>query len=110
MYRFSAEMTACIENCLACYTVCLGTATTHCLEAGGAHVEPAHYRLMLACAEICRSAAHMMLTAAPQHRLTCKACAEICEACARSCEDIGEMEDCVEACRRCAETCREMAA
>ncbi len=65
---------------------------------------------MLACTELCRSAAHMMLTAAPQHHLTCKACAEICEACAKSCDEVGDMEDCVEACRRCAETCREMAA
>ena len=73
--------------------------------------EPARSNV-LACTlngNICRSAAHGGLTAVPQHRLTCKACAEICDACAGSCAELGGMEDCVEACRRCAESCRRMA-
>ncbi len=34
-------------------------------------------RLLLACAEICRAAASVMLIGAPQHKSICAACAEI---------------------------------
>lgn len=103
-------MEACIEACLACYRTCLETAMGHCLEAGGRHVEPAHFRLMIACAEACRASAHVMLTRTPHHTSTCAACASLCDACADDCERLGGMEACVAACRRCAETCREMSA
>jgi len=43
-------MTRCVETCLSCYKTCLSTAMNHCLEAGGKHVEPAHFPLMMACA------------------------------------------------------------
>ncbi len=36
--KTSKEMQACIDECLRCYRICLGTAMTHCLEAGGEHV------------------------------------------------------------------------
>ncbi|KAB2694064.1 hypothetical protein QBD01_002365 [Ochrobactrum sp. 19YEA23] len=106
----STEMKACIEACLACYQTCLGMASTHCLEEGGEHVEPVHFRTMLACAEICRTCAHIMLLRTPLHQAVCKACAEICEACSKSCEDLDGMDECVAACDLCAATCREMAA
>lgn len=106
----NAEMEACIEACLACYRTCLAMATTHCLEMGGAHVARPHFTLMLACAEICRTAAHFMLMASPHHRQLCAECAAICAACAEDCARLGDMQDCVEACRRCAEHCRRMAA
>ncbi len=83
---------------------------THCLEAGGKHVEPEHFRLMLACAEMCRNSANMMLIGTRHHMHTCRECAEICEECANSCERVGDMEACVAQCRRCAARCREMAA
>jgi hypothetical protein len=35
------EMNRCIQTCLSCYRMCLGTAMNHCLETGGKHVEPA---------------------------------------------------------------------
>ena len=85
-------------------------ASNHCLEVGGKHVEPAHFRLMLACAEMCRTSAHLMLLGTEHHRHTCAEWAEICEACAESCEEVGGMDDCVRQCRSCAETCRKMAA
>lgn len=104
------KLQACIDACLNCYATCLGTAMNHCLEAGGKHVEPPHFRLMMACSEICRTAAHFMLLNTPHHKHTCRECAEICSECARDCERIGEMQDCVEACRRCAQSCQAMAA
>jgi hypothetical protein len=51
-------MTHCVEICLSCYKTCLVTAMNHCLETGGKHVEPTHFRLMMACAEMCRTSAH----------------------------------------------------
>jgi hypothetical protein len=107
--KMSKDMQSCIDNCLHCYQMCLGMAMTHCLETGGKHTEPAHFRLMMACAEICRTSAHFMLLNSPHHKHVCKACAEICTECAKDCERVGGMEDCVQACRQCAESCRAMA-
>lgn len=64
-----------------------GMAMNHCLESGGKHVEPKHFRLMMACSEICRTSVHFMLMNSAHH-----------------------MDGCVEACRLCAESCRAMAA
>ncbi len=110
MSHVSSEMQSCIDECLRCYQTCLGMASAHCLPAGGKHIEPGHFRLMMACAEICRTSAHFMLIGLPEHKHTCRACAEICEACAKSCEQVGDMQDCVAQCRACAESCRKMAA
>lgn len=101
---------SCVEECLRCYETCLGMASNHCLPAGGKHVEPGHFRLILACAEMCRASAHVMLIGTPEHTHVCRACAELCQACAESCERVGGMQACVEQCRRCAESCRRMAA
>ena len=105
----SNDMNRCIEACLECYKTCLGTAMNHCLETGGKHTEPKHFRLMMACAEICRTSAHFMLISSPHHRHTCGECAEICAECANDCERIGGMDECVAACRTCTASCRAMA-
>jgi hypothetical protein len=109
MHQMSSEMQSCIENCQNCHAVCLSMASTHCLEMGGKHVEPEHFRLMLDCAEICQTAANFMLRNSTMHQRVCAACAEICEACAQSCQMLDGMEECVEACRQCAQSCRQMA-
>jgi hypothetical protein len=109
MHQVTQEMRACIKECLDCYQICLGSAMTHCLETGGQHTEPGHFRLINACAEICRTAAHFMLLNSPLHTRICGECAEICEQCARDCKRLGDMQECVESCRRCAENCRKMA-
>jgi hypothetical protein len=106
----SSEMQRCIEECQRCHSVCLSMAATHCLEMGGKHVEPQHFRTMLDCAEICQTSANFMLRNSSLHAHTCRACAEVCAACADDCERVGDMEACVEACRSCAESCRKMAA
>lgn len=105
----NSQMETCIENCLTCHKVCLREAMIHCLEVGGRHIEPSHFRLMLNCAEICQTSANFLLSHSEFHQQACAVCAEICEACARSCEQVGEMEECVQVCRRCAESCRQMA-
>lgn len=110
MKHLTAEMRECIQNCLNCHAVCLSMASTHCLEMGGEHVQPQHFRLMLDCAQICQTAADFMLRKSPHHPHLCSECAEICRLCADDCERMGDMDDCVEACRKCALTCGAMAA
>jgi hypothetical protein len=110
MHHIDQTTRACIDACLNCYGVCQSTAMGHCLELGGAHTEKRHFTLMMACAEICRTAAHFMLIGSDHHRHVCGECAEICGQCADDCERIGDMEVCVAACRACAEHCRNMAA
>lgn len=110
MHHLSDEMKTCIDDCLACYRTCLSAAMSHCLEMGGEHTEPKHFRLMMACAEICRTSAHFMLIETEHHQHVCGECAEICTECAEDCARVGDMDECVEACRKCAESCRSMAA
>ncbi len=105
----SAEMTACIQACLDCYRECQHTALTHCLEMGGKHVEPTHFRLMLDCAETCRFAAALMVNDSALHAKACALCAEACRACAESCRSVGDMDDCIRVCERCADSCDAMA-
>lgn len=105
----SSDMQHCIDECMSCHQICQQTAMVHCLDAGDMHVEPEHFRLMIGCAEICRTAASLMLSRVPLHEAVCAACAEICDACAESCESIGDMDECAVACRRCAASCRAMA-
>lgn len=79
------------------------------LEARGKHLEAEHFRLMINCAEICQTSANFLLSGSTFHHHVCGVCAENYEACAKSCEQVGGMEDCVRACRECAESCRQMA-
>jgi hypothetical protein len=103
------DMQRCIEACVECHQTCLQTAMNHCLETGGKHVEPDHFRLMLNGAEICQTSANFMMSSSRLHQRVCGVCAEVCDACAKSCEQVGDMDECVQACRRCAESCRRMA-
>lgn len=107
--KTGAEMQRCIDACLACHATCVSMLARHCVEHGGAHVEAGHVRTMLACAEVCRAAAAVMMIGEPHHRALCQVCADICTACAESCAAVGDMDACVAACRACADACRAMA-
>jgi hypothetical protein len=98
----------CIEECERCHRMCLRTAMTHCLEQGGSCLEPPHLRVMLACAELCRTTADSMLAGYSLYEELCAACARVCRDCAESCERIGELDECVQACRRCMESCARL--
>jgi hypothetical protein len=106
------DLAQCIQDCLDCYRECLGTATTYCLDQGGDHDEPQHIRLMLDCAEMCRTCADFMIRESASHQAACGLCADLCERCADSCDAIDDehLRRCAERCRRCAASCREMAA
>jgi hypothetical protein len=108
MNQLSDQTRHCIEEAQRCHSVCLATAMTECLEKGGEHVKPQHFRLMMDCASICQLAADLMAHKSQFHRQTCALCAEICEDCARDCAGMSGMEDCVAACRACAQSCRAM--
>src|SRR5688500_15829481 len=71
MHPMDQDMRRCVEACLACHRVCVTTASQHCLDVGGPHVEPRHFRLMLACAEICRTTAYFMELGTEFHKRTC---------------------------------------
>jgi hypothetical protein len=106
----SPEMSACIELCRRCHLVCLNMATGHCLEKGGGHVGRGHLRAMIACAELCQTAANVMTIGSPLHRQVCALCANACEACITSCRELDEMEECIFACERCKTSCEAMTA
>ena len=80
----------------------------HCLEVGGRHIKPAHFRLMMNCAELCQRSANLQLSRSAFSAQLCAVGAQVCEACAASCQEIGAMETCVQACRACAESCLAM--
>jgi len=101
----SEQLKRCIEDCEHCHRVCLHAAMTHCLEQGGEYLEPPLFRVMLACAELCRTTADAMLAGYALYEEMCAVCARVCRDCAESCERVGELEECAEACRRCAESC-----
>ena len=105
----SHDMQACIDACSHCHQICLQTAMNHCLESGGKHLEPEHFRLMINCAEICQTSLNFMLSGSRLSNHVCGVCARICDACAESCEKLDGMEECARACRKCAESCRSMA-
>lgn len=107
-YQLSQDMQNCIDECLQCYQTCRREAMNHCLEADGKHVAPNHFRMMMSCAEMCRTAADFMLSSSELHARICAVCAEVCDACALSCEQVGDMDDCAQECRRCAQSCRQM--
>ncbi|TRW15109.1 four-helix bundle copper-binding protein [Glacieibacterium frigidum] len=109
MEPLDPRIQACIEACNRCHGSCLAMAFNHCLDQGGDHVAPPHFRLMADCAQICATAADFMLRSSVHHAAICAACADVCDACADSCEGLDGMEDCVAACRACAESCRAMA-
>jgi hypothetical protein len=107
-HQLSPEIQECVDHCVTCYRTCLHEAMNHCLEAGGEHVEPAHFRLMMNCAEICRTSAEFMLSGSQHSRVVCAACAEVCAACAVSCRQLRDMDECASTCEQCAESCRRM--
>jgi hypothetical protein len=99
---------ACLDACLHCYAVCTRMAATDCTERRGEHIEPRHFRLMLACAEICALTADHLLARSDTSVSMRVACAAVCDACVLSCMACGDMHACIAACRECAAMCRRV--
>lgn len=106
-------MERCIDNCLNCHRICLETAALHFRGEAPKSLPEALIRLLIDCADICRTSADFMVRGSDMHAHICRACAAVCDGCAEECDRLGQdphMAACVEACRRCAESCREMSA
>lgn len=110
MNEMSPEMADCISKCFECYSSCLRAAIEFKPRVGSVPSAEDHIRLMLACAEMCRTSAQFMIIGTKHHKHTCKECAEICLECAAACETLGNMQECAESCRACSESCAMMAA
>jgi hypothetical protein len=100
----------CIDRCETAHDSCL-ELVSYCLEQGGRHAAAEHIRLLLDCADICRTSADFMLRGSDFYTRTCGICAEVCERCAEDCARFGDdtMDICAANCRKCAESCRQMA-
>ena len=108
--ELTQEMERGIRDCLECYRVCVDTAINHQLRVVARHLEPAHIRLLLSCAEICQTAATVMMSGSPLHKPTCRVAAKLCRRCASECERLGDLEECARAARHCADSCQQVAA
>lgn len=110
--QMTEDMRWCIEHCTNCHRICLETIA-YCLAMGGTHAEANHIRLLMDCAEICRTSADFMIRRSEFYGRTCAACADVCAACTEDCRSLGsgdqQMTVCAEMCERCAESCRQMA-
>ncbi|WP_213454829.1 four-helix bundle copper-binding protein [Rhizomonospora bruguierae] len=103
--------TQAIDDTLECSRICEETLP-YCLQQGGRHVEPEHIKLLMDCADICRTAAAFMQRVSRYHTEVCRLCAMICQACADDCAQFSgdeQMMRCSEACRQCAASCGQMA-
>ena len=104
------EMTLeCLRNCTECHNVCLRTAVD---DKVAGSIMARDLKLLLNCAEICRTSADFLNVLSEYHRDVCRVCSEICDNCAVMCEQSGisAMQSCASTCRTCAESCRRMAA
>ncbi len=99
---------ACVLACTRCAQMCQHMAMNHCLESGGEHVAPPHFRLMSDCAEVCQLSARLILGSSEFAEDFCALCAEVCLACADSCDRLEGMDDCAQACRDCAQHCETL--
>lgn len=108
--KSKAALRSCIDECQSCHQVCVETLA-HCLTMGGEHTKAEHIRLLIECAQICKTSVYFMLRRSPEHGDVCRTCADVCEECAQSCEEMegDEVKRCADQCRRCAKSCREMA-
>jgi hypothetical protein len=102
-------MQECLRNCTECHQVCLQTAVDPDVVG---KISADDLKLLVNCAEICRTCADFMATISAFHRPLCGLCAQVCEACAKMCRGyhIAAMDECAQVCDRCADSCRRMSA
>ena len=99
----------CLRNCSECHDTCLQAAVSN--DAAG-NISAGDLKLLLSCAEICRTSADFIDIGSSHQRATCGVCAQVCEACANMCRESGieSLRSCADVCDRCADSCRRMAA
>ena len=71
----SHAMEQCIDNCTNCHRICLETAARHFAGERSPRIDEGMVRLLLDCAEICRTSADFMIRGSELHPHVCRACA-----------------------------------
>jgi hypothetical protein len=107
----SREAEECIQKCLDCQRICLQSSDYRWRWDGGRGPERDATPL-LNCAEICRTAALLLLRGSEFSPRVCALCAEVCEGWVRDCEltsGAENLKSCIQASRECAESCRRIA-
>lgn len=101
-----------INACTSCHLACQETLAYHGDQTGGKQLSPQHIKRLMACIEICRTTANLLVIRAPLSDQICEICAHICEQCATSCHAIecDGMKECYETCKNCAAACFEESA
>lgn len=102
----------CQENCENCYRVCLQTVV-YAMQQHDRPFHESHLRLLMDCADICRTCANFLIRGSELRDCICRACAKICEHSAEFCgerRDDPQMRLCEQVCLRCSESCAQMAA
>ena len=108
LLQLDEMMRECLQNCTDCHYVCLRTAVSGDVVG---KISAEDLKLLLNCAEMCRTSADFIDTESAFHKKTCGLCSEICEASAAMCErsNIEIMRQCAQTCRKSADSCRRMA-
>lgn len=109
-HTMEETMQQCIENCTECHNICVETLE-YCISMGGNHVQAAHLKSLMDCADTCTMSANLMLRNSTLHPQMCGVCATACERCAERCEQFSgnaTMKECADICRRCAQSCKQM--
>jgi hypothetical protein len=60
VHQMNPEMRQCIDACTECSSICRETVN-YCLERGGRLAEPKQLRMLMDCAEMCRTNADFMV-------------------------------------------------
>lgn len=93
------------SDCLACYAACVARASVY-LTARSDILACSYARQLLACAELCRTTAHLAMFDTASFAQIADVCADVCERCSAAGDGIGDASSCADVCRRCAESCR----
>lgn len=110
-YFLSDEMRSGIAATTGCHNTCM-EAVSYSLRQGGELAAQGHVLLLMDCADVCRTAADVLLRGTTMQMRVCALCADVCDICADHCarfKDDGFMRACVDACRECAKACRQIA-
>lgn len=101
-----------LEACQECDRLCLALVS-HCQTKDRQQAGMKQIRLLLDCAEICRTAVGFLPHGSALHLTICNACAVVCLKCAAACEEFASdelMQGCAAACRCSAEACHALVA
>lgn len=101
------EFQKCMEACTEAQRKCR-EALMSCLVEGR-ELDSSLVKLLMCCAEICKSCADVCCHGSDQCAEMFDACCEVSKRCAMECEKTGEsmLKDCIMACQKASECCKK---